>query len=124
MKKELKFNQITIILGLFISMIGLILTPLVDDISQAIMFFALLSDSYISVMLIILLGGTFIFAKNIIVKNIGYGLCGFSLIFGLPYVIQGTLYTGLLIFGIGTILMCLGSLLYTLSLILDYFDFY
>lgn len=132
MKKELQFNQITILLGLCTCLVGLILTPIVDNISSESsgvgLALSLLSGTYLStilsMMLIVLLGGTFIFAKNSVVKYIGYGLCAFSLFFGLPLVAQGTSSTGMLIFGIGTILMSIGVVLYVISIALDYFDVY
>ena len=132
MKKELQFNQIVILFGLCMCFVGLILTPIVDDLtsnsSAVTVALSVLTGNYIttflSIMLIVLLGGTFIFAKNIVVKNVGYGLCAFSLFFGLPQVVNGITYTGLLIFGIGTIFMAIGSILYLFSLISKALDVY
>ena len=114
MKKEV--NKILIVIGLLVSILGLILSPFMD------MFLVDATISLISLGLIVLLGGTFVFAKNNIVKNIGYGLCALSIVQASPFFFySGTM--GLMLYGIGTVVMFVGALLYVIVLTLQYLGF-
>lgn len=114
MKKEV--NKFIIVIGFFVAILGVILSPIID-------FFPLnISFDFLSCGLIILFGATFIFAKNNIVKNFGYGICAISFVQSLPYIISGK-FTGLIIYGIGAALMFIGALLYVLVLIVKYCGF-
>ena len=108
MKKQV--NQIFIFIGLTIALVGLFLTPIIDYPP----FYA--GASFITLGLLVVLAGTFIFAKNTVVKNVGYGLCAMSGIVGASFLTS--LAAGLLIFAVGTLLMFLGTFIYYIVLVL------
>lgn len=108
MKKQV--NQIMIFIGLTVALVGLFLTPIIDYPP----FYA--EASFITLGLLVVLAGTFIFAKNTVVKNVGYGLCVISGIVGASFLTS--LATGLLIFAVGTLVMFLGTFIYYIVLVL------
>ena len=106
MKKQV--NQIFIFIGFAVAFLGLLLNATIDYMP---------STSASSLGLVALLGATFIFAKNSVVKNVGYGLCALSAITSFP--LFASTDPGLLIYTIGTVIMLLGVLIYFVSLVLN-----
>ena len=106
MKKQV--NQIFIFIGFAVAFLGLLLNATIDYRP---------STSASSLGLVALLGATFIFAKNSVVKNVGYGLCALSAITSFP--LFASTDPGLLIYTIGTVIMLLGVLIYFVSLVLN-----
>lgn len=106
MKKQV--NQIFIFIGFAVAFLGLLLNATIDYRP---------STSASSLGLVALLGSTFIFAKNSVVKNVGYGLCALSAITSFP--LFASTDPGLLIYTIGTVIMLLGVLIYFVSLVLN-----
>ena len=104
MKKQV--NQIFIFIGFAVAFLGLLLNATIDYRP---------STSASSLGLVALLGATFIFAKNSVVKNVGYGLCALSAITSFP--LFASTDPGLLIYTIGTVIMLLGVLIYFVSLV-------
>ncbi len=105
MKKEI--NKIVIFIGFIVYAIGLIASAFIGDVQ-----FASLTTSSIMV----ILGVFFIFAKNEVIKNIGYGLCvvcGATGLFSLINVHNGT---GAMICFVGEVIILVGVVIKFISI--------
>ena len=109
MKKSL--NQILIAIGFIIAAVGAILQPLLHSPATSLYIEALIA----------VLAVCFIYAKNDILKNVGYGLCLVCASIGLVYMSSAS--TGQMLFAIGSLVMALGAFLYLIILILKFFGF-
>ena len=111
MKKE--FNKTIIFIGFTFCVIGLLLAALMAPIGTTLTSFSIIP----------LLAVTFIFAKNSIVKNVGYGLCAINISTAVSLIIDSNDNSGLIFIGVGLVLMFVGALAYFLLLVLSYFGF-
>lgn len=122
MKKEI--NQILIVIGFIVVLVGLILAPITSVVPSIdggeVIIPAQINLS--SIAIVSLLGATFIFAKNSIVKNIGYGLCAIDAGVALNALFNGY-NIGLMIYAFGYFIMLIGALLYFLVVVLKFFGF-
>lgn len=112
MKREL--NQIVIFIGFLAYAVGLIVGALIGDFR-----FAMLSTSALTVVL----GCFFVFAKNEVLKYIGYGLCVISGTEGLANVIKGYTGTGGIICYIGQVILLVGVVIVFIRLVLKLFGY-
>lgn len=112
MKKEV--NQIVIFIGFIIYVVGLVLSALMSDIA-----FSVVSLSSVAVVL----GLCFVFAKNEVVKKVGYGLCVVGGADGL-YSLLGTYYgLGAQICYIGQVVMFVGVIIFFISMMARFFGY-
>ena len=115
MKKE--FNKILLIIGFIVSLIGVYVSAAMNEIM-------LVNIVWSTANIAMLLSVTFIFAKNDILKNIGYIL---SLLLGaqglLLFVITPVTYMGALVTFIGYVIMAVAALIYFIIQILKFFGF-
>ena len=107
MKKE--FNKIIIFIGFIVCVIGLLIASTSP----------LLGTTINTLSIAPLLAVTFIFAKNSVVKNVGYGLCGINISTALSCFNYGELS----VVGVGLIIMFFGAFIYFLTLVLAFFGF-
>ena len=111
MKKE--FNKILMIIGFVVASLGAILVPVVSSSAGS-----LLSTAFIAPILAI----CFVFAKNNVLKNVGYALTVLCAIYGVTYLVYGTDIDSLLM-GAGLLIMFAATLIYFLLLCLKFFGF-
>ncbi len=111
MKKE--FNKILMVIGFAIAALGAILAPV-----MAMSVESIVATSYI----VPILAVCFVFAKNNVLKNVGYGLnviCGVN---GITYLCFGMNIDQMLL-GVGLLIMFIATVLYFLLLCLKFFGF-
>lgn len=108
MKKEL--NKIIIFIGIVIVAVG----NIIESISTY-------NGVTGSLLLLVGIGGCFIFAKNDTLKNVGYIICAFCGICGLNYLVN--IVSGGVVKAGGSIVILVGVLLYYLKVVLAFFGF-
>ena len=111
MKKE--FNKILMVVGFVVAALGAFLMPMMEKVVEST-----LSSAYIVPVLAV----CFVFAKNNVLKNVGYALtvlCGAD---GINYLINGS-GTALILIGAGLLIMFVAAVIYFLLLCLKFFGF-
>lgn len=116
--KRFEINKIVIFVGFILYVIGITLSAFAYDFTD-FTFWSLLELTTVSV----LLGSFFIYAKNIVVQRIGYGLCAINGVMGLKILLWSAHNTGIMLASIGCIFMLLGSIIVFITLILSIFGF-
>ncbi len=114
MKKEI--NKMIMFIGFSIMLVGMLLMGFSEE--------ATLEETAMTTLVLpALFATTFIFAKNSVVKNIGYGLGAISGMDGISVIVIKGIHMSTMIFSIGLILMLVSSILYFISLCLTFFGF-
>ncbi len=113
MKKEL--NKVILTIGFFIFMLGLLIGTLVSA--------GILVILQGGVVLYSILAVCFIYAKNSIIKNVGYALTAYAGTLGLYYLMWNMPNVGALIATSGLLIMLIGAFLYFLVEVLKFFGF-
>ena len=114
MKKEL--NKVILTIGFFVFMLGLLIGALVSAEILVILQGGVVLYSILAV--------CFIYAKNNIIKNVGYALTAYAGILGLYYLMWNvTQNAGAIIATIGLLIMLIGAFLYFLVEVLKFFGF-
>lgn len=116
MKK--KISQIIMFIGVIVAFLGMILDPLVIAASNTEAL-ALLVTTISLKSIAMVLAVAFIFTKNNVLINIGYGLGALVGIYGLVDVICNAFY----IADVGFIIMLLAAILYAIFLIVSFFGY-
>ncbi len=111
MKKEL--NKILMVIGFALIVLGVFIMSL-DNLEMALAFLR------IDVMLAPILAVTFIFAKNTVVKNVGYAVGALAGIMGIVFMNIKDEYV---LVSIGMILMLVSAFLYFMVSVLQFFGF-
>lgn len=112
MKKE--FNKILMVVGFVVAALGAFLMPMMVKVVEST-----LSSTYI---IVPILAVCFVFAKNNVLKNVGYALTVLCGIDGINCLINGS-GTALILIGIGLLTMFVAAVIYFLLLCLKYFGF-
>ena len=122
--KKFEINKKIIFVGFILYVIGITLGSITYDYSDIYDFLDLTFWNFLQLTSVsVLLGSFFIYAKNIVVQRIGYGLCAISGAMGLKILLWSAYNTGIMIACIGCILMLLGVIIVFITLILGLFGF-
>ncbi len=113
MKKEI--NKILLVIGFIISVVGVYISAVADEIT-------LISLVWTTVNVAVILALPFVFAKNDVVKNIGYILSLFIGSQGVFNILVGA-DIGEMVSSVGYIVMAVAALVYFIVLILRFFGF-
>ncbi len=119
MKKE--WNKVVMVIGFLVSVLGAIIGA-IESLKGA----TLILGYATSTMLVALLGAAFVFAKNSVVKNVGYGLAAIVGVWGIATIMDVNAVTaavGYMISCVGAIIMLVASFIYFIVLALDFFGF-
>lgn len=110
MKKEL--NKVIMFIGFVVTIVGLIICAAADGANFASVF----TLSTIAAVLAV----TFIFAKNDIVKNVGYGLAGLLGVYGIGMM---QVSEDFMVASVGMIVMFVAAVIYFFVVCLKFFGF-
>ena len=112
MKKEI--NKVIMTIGFIFVVVGLLIYGLDDELAVLTVF------TYANIAAV--LATAFIFAKNSVAQNVGYGLGALVGVYGISCIVNESA-TGVIIFSIGMILMLLAAILYFIVVALKFFGF-
>lgn len=113
--------KIIIFVGLLVMLLGVILDPLISEKSFSAVV-ALLVNVPFYIALSAVLATVFIFAKNKLLANVGYGLAALVGVLGILLIVYVD-YTGLIVIPIGMIVMFVGALLKCILIVIEFFGF-
>ena len=114
MKKEV--NKIVLVIGFIVAIIGIYISAFADTIVSFTSFI------WATANIATILAVTFVFAKNEVVKNIGYILALFLGANGLLNILVNV-DTGIFVSSVGYVIMATGALIYYVIFILKFFGF-
>ena len=107
-----------IFIGFALSVLGLILSPVLEERSATLIF----SEYTLLVSVAAILGTTFVFTKNPTLNNIGYCLCAFVGALGvILFAIENELFV---VIAAGLSVMFVGSVLQFILIVIQFFGFF
>lgn len=119
MKKSLV--KIFVFVGLLVMFLGVILDPIISEKSLSAVV-ALLVDVPFYIALSAVLAAVFVYSKNNLLANVGYGLAALVGVLGILLIVYVD-YTGLIVIPVGMIIMFVGALLKGILIAIEFFGY-
>lgn len=119
MKKSLV--KIFVFVGLLVMFLGVILDPIISEKSLSAVV-ALLVDVPFYIALSAVLAAVFVYSKNNLLANVGYGLAALVGVLGILLIVYAD-YTGLIVIPVGMIIMFVGALLKGILIAIEFFGY-